>query len=223
MAHISKYAQSVARMLLKLKAVTLNVAEPYTWSSGLRSPIYCDNRLIISDVATRNKIKEYLAKVIREEFGMPELIAGVATAGIPQGMLVADMFHLPFVYVRPEPKGHGKGNQIEGKIIPRQKTVGVEDLISTGGSSLKVIEALRDADVTVLGMVSIFTYGFKNAEDAFENANVKLLSLCDYKTLIEIARVDNYIKEEDVILLQDWNKNPQAWSERFLNTQKHQS
>src|SRR6187399_3240386 len=173
-------ASKVASMLLQIQAIKLNTEKPFTWSSGWKSPIYCDNRLALSFPDVRKSIKEGLTQVIRENFFTAEAIAGVATAGIPQGALVADALDLPFLYVRPKPKDHGMENLIEGKVVRGQKTVVVEDLVSTGGSSLKATQALREAGLEVLGMVSIFNYGFDIATRNFYDANTSLISLCDY-------------------------------------------
>lgn len=212
-------AREVAETLLRTKAVTLNTQTPYTWSSGMRSPIYCDNRITLSDVAARKMIKRGLSIFVLEN-PLPQLIAGVATAGIAQGAIISDMLDLPFCYVRPEPKDHGKKNQIEGRLLPGANTIVVEDLISTGGSSLKVVQALRDAGATVDVMVSIFTYGFQKAKTAFEEAKVKVYSLTDYATLIAIAAEQNYITAEQKTLLQDWSKDPQLWSDNYIASQK---
>lgn len=212
-------AIQIAEFLLGTKAVTLNPDNPYTWSSGLRSPIYCDNRVVLSHVIARNMVKDGLSQLVRESCESTNMIAGVATAGIPQGAYVADVLQLPFCYVRPEPKTHGKGNQIEGRLIEKAQITVVEDLISTGGSSLKVVSALRDAGAIVTDMVSIFTYGFKKAKDAFDNANVKLYSLTDYETLIEVAVRHNYITSQHQQLLQSWSNDPQLWSDNYTTSQ----
>lgn len=208
-------SQHVAEMLLRTKAVTLSPDDPYTWSSGLRSPIYCDNRVTLSDVIGRFLVTKGLSKFIRENFPQINMVAGVSTAGIAQGAYVADSLELPYCYVRPEPKLHGKGKQIEGRLIPNARTVVVEDLISTGGSSLKVVHALRDAGAEANFMVSIFTYGFEKAKNAFAEANVKLYSLTDYPTLINIAVQQQYITRDQMLLLQDWSKDPQLWSDNY--------
>jgi orotate phosphoribosyltransferase len=204
-------ARKIANILLETEAVKLSIERPFTWSSGWISPIYCDNRITLSDVAGRTIIKKALAAAIKKNFPNVDLVAGVATAGIAQGALVADFLKIPFAYVRPKPKEHGMGNQIEGKIAKGQKVVVLEDLISTGGSSLKAVDALRAAGIEVVGMVSVFTYGFKIADDNFENANVKLVTLSHYKYLIDEALKMDYIKEEDIDSLKKWRRNPAKW------------
>jgi orotate phosphoribosyltransferase len=205
-------ARKIAAILLETEAVKLSPNKPFTWSSGWKSPIYCDNRITLSDVAGRTVIKKAIAAAIKKNFPEVDLIAGVATAGIAQGALVADYLKVPFAYVRPKPKEHGMGNQIEGKITKGQKVVVFEDLISTGGSSLKAVEALRAEGIDVIGMISVFTYGFKIAEDNFTDAGVKLVTLSHYKYLIEEALKQDYIKESDVASLKKWRKNPAVWS-----------
>jgi orotate phosphoribosyltransferase len=207
----SETASSVADMLLKIEAIKLSVNKPFTWSSGWKSPIYCDNRMSLSFPEIRTAIKEGLATCIRENFFTAECIAGVATAGIPQGALVADILNLPFIYVRPKPKDHGMENLIEGKIIKGQKVVVVEDLVSTGGSSLKSVNALRDAGFQVLGMVSIFNYGFEIATRNFYEADVSLISLSDYSHLISHAQQKKYISDVDVTSLKAWRVDPANW------------
>lgn len=206
-------AEKVAALLLEAKAIKLSPDKPFTWASGWKSPIYCDNRVALSYPATRGYIKEQLAGAIRKHFTGVDLIAGVATAGIPQGALVADILDLPFAYVRSKPKGHGMENLIEGKVRAGQKVVIVEDLISTGGSSLKAAEALTQADCTVLGMVAIFTYGFAMAEDNFKKQHIKLVVLSDYSHLLEKAVKDGIIKESELELLNNWRKAPSEWGQ----------
>jgi orotate phosphoribosyltransferase len=201
----------IAAALLEIGAIKLSPQKPFKWASGWNSPIYCDNRLSLSFPEVRTDIKNDIAYVIRKHFKNAEAIAGVATAGIPQGALVADAMSLPLIYVRPKPKDHGMGNLIEGKITPGQKVVVIEDLISTGGSSLKAVEALKDAGFNVLGMVAIFTYGFKIAEDNFRDAGVELVTLSNYEALIEEAVKTNYVKESDLESLKVWRKDPAAW------------
>jgi orotate phosphoribosyltransferase len=201
----------IAAALLKIGAIKLRPNEPFKWASGWNSPIYCDNRLSLSFPEVRTDIKNDIAYVIRKHFKDAEAIAGVATAGIPQGALVADAMSLPLIYVRPKPKDHGMGNLIEGKITPGQKVVVIEDLISTGGSSLKAVEALKDAGFIILGMVAIFTYGFKTAEDNFKNAGVELIALSNYEALIEEAVKTNYVKASDLESLKVWRQDPAAW------------
>ncbi|MFN3841020.1 MAG: orotate phosphoribosyltransferase [Cyclobacteriaceae bacterium] len=204
-------APLIASQLLKIEAIKLNTEKPFTWASGLKSPIYCDNRVSLSYPAVRNLIKESLVKVIRENYPTAEVIAGVATAGIPQGALVADAMRLPFAYVRSSPKDHGLENLIEGKISPKQKAVVVEDLVSTGGSSLKAVEALRKAGAEVLGMVSIFTYGFDIAQSNFYNANVSLVSLSDFSHLLTVAAETGYITPDQLVSLKAWRFDPAGW------------
>jgi orotate phosphoribosyltransferase len=204
-------ARKIAAFLLKTKAVKLSPEHPFKWSSGWNSPIYCDNRITLSDTEARTFIKKALAKAIRKQFPDADLIAGVATAGIAQGALVADVLNLPFAYVRPKPKEHGMGNQIEGKIEKGQKVVVLEDLISTGGSSLKAVDALREQGIEVIGMIAIFTYGFKTADQNFEEKGVKLVTLSHYNYLIDEALQQQYISEKDVESLKKWRRNPAKW------------
>lgn len=204
-------AGKVAAMLLQIEAIKLNAQKPFTWSSGWKSPIYCDNRLSLSYPEIRTSIKEGLAQAIKDNFFHAEGIAGVATAGIPQGALVADALNLPFLYVRSKPKDHGMENLIEGKINKGQKIVVVEDLISTGGSSLKVVEALRKEGAQVLGMVSIFNYGFDLATKNFKDADVSLVSLSDFSHLLTYALEQKYITEEQLVSLKAWRVDPANW------------
>jgi orotate phosphoribosyltransferase len=203
--------QKVAQSLLQIKAIKLQPANPFTWASGWKSPIYCDNRKTLSYPEVRDFIKERFAQVVTEKFSKPDYIAGVATGAIAIGALVADTLNLPFVYVRPKPKEHGLGNQIEGEISERKKVVVIEDLISTGKSSLNAIEALRNQNIEVLGMVAIFTYGFKIAEDNFKNANISLSTLSNYNQLIQSALETGYIKKSDIETLNQWRDNPEVW------------
>ena len=204
-------ASLVAKKLLEINAIKLNVLSPFSWASGWKSPIYCDNRLSLSYPDVRSYIKENLAKKITENYKNVEAIAGVATAGIPQGALVADQLNIPFIYVRSKPKDHGMENMIEGKITPGQKVVVIEDLISTGGSSLKAVEALKANSFTVLGMLSIFTYGFAIADENFSKVNVKLISLSNYNDLIDEALKLNYISKDQISSLKKWRENPAEW------------
>jgi len=204
-------AGKIAGMLLQIQAIKLNTEKPFSWSSGWKSPIYCDNRLSLSYPLIRNTIKHALAQAIRENFFTAESISGVATAGIAQGALVADILDLPFLYVRPKPKDHGMENLIEGKVVRGQKTVVVEDLVSTGGSSLKATQALREAGLEVLGMVSIFNYGFDIATRNFYDANTSLISLCDYTNLLKYALEQQYISEVQMISLKAWRVDPANW------------
>ena len=208
MAEINR---KVAGLLLQSKAIILEPAKPFTWASGWLSPIYCDNRVTLSFPDIRTYIKEAFAQVIQANFPAPDLIAGVATGAIAQGVLVAEAMDLPFVYVRPSAKGHGRQNLIEGRLEAGQKVVVVEDLISTGGSSLKAVEALREAGAEVAGMVAIFSYGFPLAEDNFAKAGVDLLTLTDYHSLIETAVESGEILPGQVELLKEWRKDPANW------------
>ena len=204
-------ALKIAEFLLQIKAIKLNPAHPYTWASGWKSPIYCDNRVTLSHPKIRTYIRQQLVQNIQTNYGNPDVIAGVATGAIAQGALVAEAMGLPFVYVRSSAKEHGMGNLIEGKIEKGQSVVVVEDLISTGMSSLKAVDALRAADCDVKGMVAIFTYGFKNAADNFKKSKCKLFTLSDYETLIKQALQSNYISEKDLKSLKAWRENPAEW------------
>jgi orotate phosphoribosyltransferase len=210
--------RTVAGYLLQSKAIILEPAKPFTWASGWKSPIYCDNRVTLSFPEIRDFIKQAFSELIGTHFPRPDVIAGVATGAIAQGALVADQLDLPFVYVRPTAKGHGRKNLIEGRIGSGQSVVVVEDLISTGGSSLKAVEALREAGVVVKGMVAIFSYGFQVAEDNFRNAGVNLITLTDYHTLTEMALKTGYIKEEEVELLKQWRTDPASWNTKKEKT-----
>jgi len=203
--------KKIASMLLDIEAIKLNISTPFKWSSGWNSPIYCDNRISLSFPEVRSFIKKELASAIKNNYRDVEAIAGVATAGIPQGALVADLLDLPFVYVRSKPKGHGMENMIEGKIVEGQKVVLIEDLVSTGGSSLKAAEALKQTGFEVLGMGAIFTYGFAVAEKNFENAAIKLFCLSNYQLLLEEALEREYIKENQLGTLKNWRENPSEW------------
>ncbi len=203
--------KSVAEKLLKIKAVKLQPNNPFVWASGWNSPIYCDNRKTLSYPQIRNYIKIELTRLILEMYPDVEVIAGVATGAIAQGALVADALGLPFVYIRPTPKDHGLENMIEGDLRPKQKVVVIEDLISTGGSSLKAVEAIRKDGSQVLGMLAIFTYGFPVAEQKFKAAKVKLTTLCNYDAVLSEALATNYIDAEDMETLQEWRKSPSTW------------
>lgn len=204
-------SRKIAAMLLETKAVKLSPEKPFKWSSGWNSPIYCDNRVTLSFPEVRTFIKKSLAKAIKKQFPDAEVIAGVATAGIPQGALVAEALGLPFAYVRPKPKEHGMGNQIEGRIEAGKKVVVIEDLISTGGSSLKAVDALREAGIEVIGMAAIFTYGFKVADKNFEEKGVKLITLSNYSSLIDEAIQKNYVSADTLESLKKWRRNPEKW------------
>ncbi|RFM28130.1 orotate phosphoribosyltransferase [Deminuibacter soli] len=204
--------KAVAEKLLQVNAVKLSPAEPFTWASGWKSPIYCDNRKVLSFPFVRDFIKSEMCNVLFEHFAEAELLAGVATAGIPWGAMAADQLKLPYIYVRPKPKEHGLGNQIEGVYEKGQKTVVIEDLISTGKSSLQVVDVLRNAGVEVVGMVSIFNYGFGIAEEAFTKAGVPYRSLTNYETLIQLALEKQMIAPDKESLLLEWRKDPAAWT-----------
>ena len=203
--------RKTAGHLLESKAIILQPANPFTWASGWLSPIYCDNRVTLSYPGVRDYIKRAFQETILNEFGKPDLIAGVATGAIAQGALVADLMDLPLIYVRAAAKGHGRQNLIEGRMEPGQRVVVIEDLISTGGSSLKAVEAIREAGGVVEGMVAIFTYGFPAAEEAFSKAGVSLFTLSNYHTLIEMALETGYVEESQVELLSRWREEPSAW------------
>ena len=203
--------KKLAGKLLDIKAIKLQPNDPFTWASGWKSPIYCDNRKVSSYPEVRSFVKLELAHTILENFPEAEAVAGVATGAISQGALVADILNLPFAYVRPKPKDHGMGNQIEGELQSGMKVVVVEDLISTGGSSLKAVEALRSAGVEVLGMVASYTYGFPIAEEAFKEAGVTLFTLTDYNHVIAEAADTGYVSLEDVEMLKEWRKDPANW------------
>ncbi len=201
----------IASKLLDIEAIRLDVEDPFIWSSGWKSPIYCDNRLALSYPKIRALIKTELAKAIKSQYTNVEAIAGVATAGIPQGALVADELGLPFLYVRSKPKGHGMENMIEGKITPCQRVVIIEDLVSTGGSSLKAAEALKNAGFEVMGMAAIFTYGFDLAQENFEKAGIPLFSLSNYNYLLEEALHRQSIAQDQLKKLQQWREDPANW------------
>lgn len=204
-------ALKVAEFLLQIKAIQLQPNKPFTWASGWKSPIYCDNRKTLSFPKIRTNIRQQFVDTIIDEFGKPDVIAGVATGGIAQGALVAQEMGLPFVYIRSEAKAHGLGNVIEGYIEAGQSVVVIEDLISTGGSSLKAVEALRKEKCTVKGLVSIFTYGFNAADEAFKKAKCKHTSLCNYDILIKQALKSKHITEKDLDSLREWRENPAEW------------
>jgi len=203
--------RTTSRHLLESKAVILRPSEPFTWASGWLSPIYCDNRITLSYPAVRTYIKEAFRQTISEQFGTPELIAGVATGAIAQGALVAESMDLPFIYVRASAKDHGRQNLVEGRLETGRKVVVVEDLVSTGGSSLKAVEAIREAGGIVTGMVAIFTYGFPEAEKRFKEAGVRLITLSNYNTLVKMAFETDYITGKEMDLLQEWRKDPSSW------------
>jgi len=204
-------ALKVAEFLLQIKAIKLQPANPFTWASGWKSPIYCDNRKTLSYPTIRTFIRQAYAELILEQYGKPDLIAGVATGGIAQGALVAQELGVPFVYVRTSPKEHGLGNQIEGDFEVGQKVVVIEDLISTGGSSLQAVEALRKVGCEVKGLVAIFSYGFEIAAENFKNAKCPYETLTNYDFLMEEAVKHDYITESDLVSLTNWRENPSAW------------
>lgn len=211
--------KAVAERLLQIEAIKLSPEKPFTWASGWKSPIYCDNRKVLSFPYVRDFIKSEMAAVIFEKFEAADLIAGVATAGIAWGAMIADQLKLPFVYVRPKPKEHGLGNQIEGFYQKEQRVVVIEDLISTGKSSLQVADVLKGEGLTIEGMVSIFNYGFPQAEAAFNNASVRLLSLTNYPTLIEAAVEKGIVSTDQQELLNQWRVDPANWGNKVVNSQ----
>jgi len=206
-----EHALKVAEFLLQIKAIELKPQNPFTWASGWKSPIYCDNRKTLSYPKVRTFIRQQFVEVITDNFGKPDVIAGVATGGIAIGALIAQELGLPFAYVRSEAKGHGLQNMIEGDIESGQNVVVIEDLVSTGKSSLKAVDALREAGVSVKGMVAIFTYGFDIAQEQFESKNVELRTLTNYKTLIQQALQQNYVNDEQAESLSEWRNSPQTW------------
>ncbi|ENM3593564.1 orotate phosphoribosyltransferase [Listeria monocytogenes] len=203
--------KQVAERLLEIKAVFLKPNEPFTWASGIKSPIYCDNRLTLGFPKVRQFIAKLLAEKIKQTFGEIDVVAGTATAGIPHAAWVSDLLDLPMVYVRSKAKEHGKGNQIEGPISKGQKVVVIEDLISTGGSSLKAVEALEEAGAEVVGIAAIFTYGLAKGKQLLEESGTKLVTLTNYDELIEVALNENYVTGEDMETLKEWKKNPEKW------------
>lgn len=205
-------ARKTAEVLLQINAIKLSPSEPFTWASGWKSPIYCDNRIILSFPTIRNYIREIMGKEIEKLYGKPDVIAGVATGAIGIGMLVAEYLGLPFIYVRPEAKGHGRQNQIEGFVQKGQNVVVVEDLISTGKSSLNAVKALKEAEVHVKGMVAIFSYGFDVATENFKKENITLHTLSNYESLLEQALATNYIAQKELETLSVWNSNPSKWN-----------
>ena len=204
-------AEKTAELLLQINAIKLNPRNPFIWASGWCSPIYCDNRITLSFPAVRNYIREEFSKNIEKQFGKPDVIAGVATGAIGIGILVAESLGLPFVYVRPEPKKHGRLNQVEGYLQKGQNVIVVEDLISTGNSSLLAVEALKEAGANVKGMADIFSYGFAVASNNFKKANVDLYTLSNYENLLPLAVAKRYITEEEEITLQEWRNSPSTW------------
>lgn len=204
-------AKKTAEVLLHINAIKLSPNAPFTWASGWKSPIYCDNRLVLSYPTIRNYIKSELVKNIENLYGKPDVIAGVATGAIGIGAIVADDLGLPFVYVRPEAKKHGRQNQIEGRLEKGQSVVVVEDLISTGKSSLNAVEALKSASVNVKGMAAIFTYGFERSKTNFAEKNIELHTLSNYEALLEQALDTGFINDKELNVLSQWNSNPSEW------------
>lgn len=204
-------AKKTAEVLLKVKAIKLSPSEPFTWASGWKSPIYCDNRVTLSYPPVRAFLKEEIAKIVELQYGKPDVIAGVATGAIAIGILVAQELGVPFIYVRPEPKNHGRKNQIEGHLESGQNVVVIEDLISTGKSSLNAVKALKESGALVKGMVAIFSYGFDIATDNFKNSNVALTTLSNYSHLLEQAMDSKYITEKELETLSEWRKDPGNW------------
>ena len=212
MVHDLNTAKKTADLLLQINAIKLNSKNPFLWASGWKSPIYCDNRIILSYPQIRIFIREEISKQIDKLYGKPDLIAGVATGAIGIGMLVADIMNLPFIYVRPNSKKHGRKNQIEGSYENNQKVVVIEDLISTGNSSLVAVDALREAKLQVKGMISIFTYGFPISYENFEKKKVTLNTLSSYDILLEQALLSNYINDNEFKILSKWKESPQDWN-----------
>ena len=204
-------ALKVAEFLLQIKAIKLQPKNPYKWASGWNSPIYCDNRITLSYPNIRTFIRQSYSEAVLEYFGKPDVIAGVATGGLAQGALVAQELGLPFIYVRSEAKSHGMGNQIEGAFEKGQKVVVIEDLISTGGSSIKAIEALQEAELDVKGLIYIFSYGFKVAEENFQKVNCPFITLTNYDLMIESALNKDYVTEADMNSLREWKEDPANW------------
>jgi len=208
----NNFREQTAEILLRLEAIKLSPNNPFTWASGWKSPIYCDNRIILSDANSRNLIADNFIKIIKDKYEDTELIAGVATGAIGIGILVAQKLDLPFIYVRPEAKKHGRKNQIEGKVSQNQKVIVIEDLISTGMSSLNAVKALKNSKLNVLGMIAIFTYGFEISKRNFANDNIDLDTLCDYPVLLKKALETEYISEKKLETLLEWNKDPENWN-----------
>lgn len=206
-------AKKTAELLLQVKAIKLNPNQPFQWASGWKSPIYCDNRVTLSYPAVRVFLKQEIAKIVEKEYGKPDVIAGVATGAIAIGVLVAQELGVPFIYVRPEPKSHGRKNQIEGHLENGQNVVVIEDLISTGKSSLNAVTALKESNAVVKGMVAIFSYGFDVALKNFEDQDLRLITLSNYNNLLEQALDSNYISEKELATLQEWRQQPSEWKQ----------
>ncbi len=213
MFNYSEAEQTVAEFLLQIKAIKLQPNNPFTWASGWKSPIYCDNRITLSHPTARTYIRQQLTQLIQEKFGAVGCIAGVATAGIPQGVLVAQELGLPFIYVRSKPKEHGRGNMIEGDVLTGKRVVVIEDLISTGKSSLQAVEALREAGYDVAGLAAIFTYEFDIATENFNEAKCPFVTLSNYSALIKYAEQNQYITPDDASLLKQWREAPSVWGQ----------
>jgi orotate phosphoribosyltransferase len=213
MFNYSEAEQQVAEFLLQIKAIKLQPNNPFTWASGWKSPIYCDNRITLSHPTARTYIRQQLTQLIQEKFGAVGCIAGVATAGIPQGVLVAQELGLPFIYVRSKPKEHGRGNMIEGDVLTGKRVVVIEDLISTGKSSLQAVEALREAGYDVAGLAAIFTYEFDIATENFNEAKCPFVTLSNYSALIKYAEQNQYITPDDTALLKQWREDPSVWGQ----------
>lgn len=207
--------KTIAKDLLEIKAVYLSPKEPFTWASGLKSPIYCDNRVTLSFPKVRREIGVNLAKIIKENFPEVEVIAGTATAGIPHAAIVAEILALPMIYVRSKPKDHGKGNQIEGQLLKKQKVVLIDDLISTGGSVLEACAAVEKAEGEVLGVAGIFSYELPKGKENFAKENIPLVTLTNYSELLTVAMETDYITEDQLGLLSEWRKDPKGWSDHF--------
>lgn len=206
-------AKKTAELLLQIKAIKLSPNKPFTWASGWKSPIYCDNRLTLSYPSVRVYLKEEIAKIVELQYGKPDVIAGVATGAIAMGVLVAQQLGVPFIYVRPEPKKHGRQNQIEGHLEKGQNVLVIEDLISTGNSSLQAVETIKSAGAVVKGMVAIFTYGFDVSAQNFKDKNINLVTLSNYQYLLEQALDSNYINENELVTLKEWSANPSEWKQ----------
>lgn len=203
--------KQIANLLLQIKAIKINVAKPFQWASGWKSPIYCDNRKTLSYPKIRNIIKEQFIELINNKFDNVEAIAGIATGSIAIGAIIADALNLPFLYIRSNQKDHGLQNLVEGEIVPHQRIVIVEDLVSTGGSSLKAAKTLKDISCDVIGMIAIFTYDFKITENRFNEAGCRLYTLCNYDNLINRAIETGYINSEEIELIRQWHENPEGW------------
>ncbi|MFB5946874.1 orotate phosphoribosyltransferase [Albibacterium profundi] len=213
MDNMSEIEQKIAEFLLQIKAIKLEPTNPFTWASGLKSPIYCDNRITLSYPTIRTYIRQKFSEVIHEEIGSIDMISGVATAGIPQGVLVAQDLGLPFTYVRSNAKGHGRQNLIEGEVVDGQRVVVIEDLVSTGKSSLAAVQALRDAGCNVVALLSIFTYNLPIAEENFKEAKCRFISLSNYDALVQYAAANQFINDNEKSLLDSWRLDPEKWSE----------